>query len=141
MVRGIVKKFKTTGTVVNKPGRGRKFILPPRSVRRMVREIKKSPKLTVTELHQMVASWGHKVSKTTIRRYLHATSCLGGMHGKKPFSLKIISTNVWSGTGPSTGTVCFGQMKTKLELFGNKHSKWVWRNKKMSMQNSTSCPL
>ena len=40
-VRGIVKKFKTTGTVVNKPGRGRKFILPQRTVRRMVREIKK----------------------------------------------------------------------------------------------------
>ena len=82
MVRGIVKKFKTTGTVVNKPGRGRKFILPPRTVRRMVREIKKSPKLTVTELHQMVASWGHKVSKTTIRRYLHANK-LFGRHARK----------------------------------------------------------
>ena len=64
-VRGIVKKFKTTGTVVNKPGRERKFMFAPHTVRRMVIEIKKSPKLT--ELQGMVASWGHKVSKTTIR--------------------------------------------------------------------------
>ena len=57
-VRGIVKKFKTTGTVVNKPGRGRggKSSFCHHSVRRMVREIKKSPKLTVTELQGMVAS-------------------------------------------------------------------------------------
>ncbi|KAI4904473.1 hypothetical protein NFI96_015124 [Prochilodus magdalenae] len=129
-VRGIIKKFKTTGTVVNKPGRGRKFILPPCTVRRMIREIKSSPKLTVTELQQMVASWGHKVSKTTIRRYLHATSCLGGMHGKKllthnhkrkrlEFAKRYWDFNwdhvLWSD-------------ETKIELFGNICSKWVWRN-------------
>ncbi|KAI5628272.1 PEX5-related protein isoform X5, partial [Silurus asotus] len=33
-VRGIIKKFKTTGTVTNKAGRGPKFILPQRTVRR-----------------------------------------------------------------------------------------------------------
>lgn len=70
-VRGIIKKFKTTGTVTNKAERGPKFILPQRTVRRMLRKVKKSPKLTVTELHQIVASWGHKISKTTIRRSLH----------------------------------------------------------------------
>ena len=84
-VRGIVKKFKTTGTVVNKPGRGCNFMLPPRTVRRMVREIKKSPKLTFAELQGMVASWGHKVSKTTIRRYLHANRLFGRHARKKPF--------------------------------------------------------
>ncbi|KAI5608498.1 solute carrier family 22 member 16, partial [Silurus asotus] len=34
-VRGIIKKFETTGTVTNKAGRGPKFILPQRTVRRM----------------------------------------------------------------------------------------------------------
>ncbi|XP_058654656.1 E3 ubiquitin-protein ligase TRIM35-like isoform X2 [Onychostoma macrolepis] len=50
-VRGIIKKFKTTGIVTNNAGRGPKFILPLRTVRRMVRDVKKSPKLTVRELH------------------------------------------------------------------------------------------
>ena len=122
-VRGIVKKFKTTGTVVNKPGRGRKFMLPPRTVRRMVREIKKSPKLTVTELQGMVASWGHKVSKTTIRRCLHANGLFGRHARKKPFltqnherlefAKRYMNFNwdrvLWSD-------------ETKIELFGNKHS-------------------
>ena len=141
MVRGIVKKFKTTGTVVNKPGRGRKFILPPRTVRRMVREIKKSPKLTVTELHQMVASWGHKVSKTTIRRYLHANKLFGRHAGKKTFLTQNHKHKRLERYWAFNWDRVLWSDETKLELFGNKHSKWVWRNKKMSMQNSTSCPL
>ena len=68
-VRGIIKNFKASGTVINKAGRGPKSILPQRTMRRMVREVKKSPTLTVTELQQRVESWGHKVSKTTIRLY------------------------------------------------------------------------
>ena len=34
--REILKKFKSTGTVTNLPGRGPMFILPPRTVRRMI---------------------------------------------------------------------------------------------------------
>ena len=36
-VRAILKKFKTTGTVTNLPGRGPMFIFPPRTARRMTR--------------------------------------------------------------------------------------------------------
>ena len=132
-VRGIIKKFKTTGTVTNKAGRGPKFILPQRTVRRMVREVKKSPKLTVTELHQRVASWGHKVSKTTIRRSLHANKLFGRHARKKPILTNThkrkhleFAKRHWDF---NWDRVLLSD-ETKIELFGNKHSKWVWRKTK-----------
>uniref|UniRef100_A0AAR2LDN2 Tc1-like transposase DDE domain-containing protein n=1 Tax=Pygocentrus nattereri TaxID=42514 RepID=A0AAR2LDN2_PYGNA len=130
-VRGIIKKFKITGTVVNKSGRGRKFILPPRTVRRMIREIKSSPKLTVTELQQMVASWGHEVSKTTIRRYLHANKLFGRHARKKTFLTHNhkrkrleFAKQYWDFNWDRV----LWSDETKIELFGNKCCKWVWRN-------------
>ena len=82
-IRAIIKKFKTTGTVVNLPGRGRKCILPPRTVRQMVREAKGNPRATVGELQNLVASWGHQVSKSTIRCHLLPISYLEGLPEKK----------------------------------------------------------
>ena len=82
-IRAIIKKFKTTGTVVNLPGRGRKCILPPRTVRQMVREAKGNPRATVGELQNLVASWGHQVSKSTIRRHLHGNRLYGRVARKK----------------------------------------------------------
>ena len=38
IIRAILKKFKATGTVTNLPGRGPIFILPPCTVRRIIRE-------------------------------------------------------------------------------------------------------
>ena len=60
-VKAIIKKFQTSGTVANFPGRGRKYMLSPRTVRKMAREAKKNPRTTVQELQTLVASWGHKV--------------------------------------------------------------------------------
>ena len=53
------------------------FVLPPCTVRRMIK--------TVGELQRKVASWGHQVSKTTIRRHLHANKLFGRLARKKPF--------------------------------------------------------
>lgn len=84
-VRAIIKKFKRYGTVENLMGRGRNCILPPRILRRMVREATKSPRITVKELQALVASWGHQVSKSTIRRHLHNHSLIGRVARRKPF--------------------------------------------------------
>ena len=60
-VRAIIKKFKRYGTVENLMGRGLNCILPPRILRRMMREATKSPRITVKELQALVPSWGHQV--------------------------------------------------------------------------------
>uniref|UniRef100_A0AAZ3S797 Transposase Tc1-like domain-containing protein n=1 Tax=Oncorhynchus tshawytscha TaxID=74940 RepID=A0AAZ3S797_ONCTS len=84
-VRAIIRKFKRYGTVENLMGRGGKCILPPRIGRRMVREATKSPRTTVKELQAFVASWGHQVSKCTIRRHLHIHRLFGRVARRKPF--------------------------------------------------------
>ena len=122
-VRGIIKKFKTTGTVLKKPGQGRKFILPPRTVRRMVREVKSSPKLTVKELQQIVASWGHKVSKTTIRCNPHANK-LFGRHAWKihflTYNHKLKRLEFAKRYWDFNWDHVLWSDETKIELFGNK---------------------
>ena len=70
-IREIPKKFKATGTDTNLPGRGHMFILPPDTAIR-IREARKFARITVGELQKKVASWGHQVSKTTIRCHLNA---------------------------------------------------------------------
>src|SRR4029434_2944205 len=82
-IRAIVKKFKVTGDVRNQPGRGPVCKLTPRTMRRMVRVAKESPRITAGELQRLVESWGQKVSKTTIRRHLHHHKLFGRVARKK----------------------------------------------------------
>ena len=132
-IRAIIKKFKTTGTVVNLPGRGRKCILPPRTVRQMVREAKGNPRATVGELQNLVASWGHQVSKSTIRRHLHANRLFGRVARKKPL---LRATNKRKRLEFAKRHWHFDWNRvlwsdeTKIELFGHAHQRWVWRRKK-----------
>ena len=51
-IRAILEKFKATGAVTNLPGRGPMLILPPHTLRRMIRK-------ETEELQKKVASWGH----------------------------------------------------------------------------------
>ena len=74
------KKFKATGTVTKLPGRGPMFILPPHTLRGVIREAKKYPRITVGEFQRKLASWGHQVFKTTFRCHVHAK--LFGRHAR-----------------------------------------------------------
>jgi hypothetical protein len=84
IIRATIKTFKTTGTVVNLPGRGPKCILSPSTVRKMFQEAKKCPRAIVGELQNVVTFWGHQASKSTIRQHLHAKRLLGRVAIKKP---------------------------------------------------------
>src|SRR4029434_2316452 len=57
--------------------------LTPRTVRRIVRLAKESPRITAGELQRLVESWGQKVSKATIRRHLHHHMLFGRVARKK----------------------------------------------------------
>src|SRR4029434_6947468 len=83
-IMAISKKFKVTGDVRNQPGRGPVCKLTPRTVRRMVRLAKESPRITAGELQRLVESWGQKVSKTTIRRHLPHHKLFWRVARKKP---------------------------------------------------------
>ena len=80
-VRAIIKKFKRYGTVENLMGRGRNCILPPRILRRMVREATKS-----SQGSQCLAGLGAgNPGFATIRHHLHNHSLIGRVARRKPF--------------------------------------------------------
>jgi hypothetical protein len=83
-IREAMKKFITTGTMVNLPGSGPTCISSPRAVRKMVWEAKKRAMATVGELQNLVTSWGCQVSKSRIRRHLHANRLFGRVAIEKP---------------------------------------------------------
>src|SRR4029434_1585237 len=62
-IREIIKMLNATGAVKNQPGRGRVCTLTPRTMRRMVRLAKKSPRITAGELQRLVESWVRKCPK------------------------------------------------------------------------------
>src|SRR4029434_7754176 len=134
-IRAIVKKFKATGDVRNQPGRGPVCKLTPRTVSRMVRVAKESPRITAGELQRLVESWVQKVSKTTIRCHLHHHKLFGRVARKKP----LLSIN--NKLKDLQFAKCYWDFQwdrviwsdeTKIELFGNKHQRWVWRRQKYS---------
>ena len=108
-VRAIIKKFKRYGTVKNLMGSGRNYICTL-ILRRMVREATKSPSITVKELQALVASWGHQVSKSTIRHYFHNHSSLEGLPEESTWSFPNIIYIM-------TGIRCSGQMRPKCTIF------------------------
>ena len=115
-IRATLKKVKATGTVTNMVGRGPMFIFPPRTVRRMIREAKKYPRITFGKLQRKVASRGHHVSKTTIRHHLHSNKLFGRHAIKKTFlsSHHKCKHLELSTTGTLSGIMLFGQMKLKF---------------------------
>ena len=139
-VRAIIKKFQTSGTVANLPGRGHKCILSPRTVRKMVREAKKNSRTTVQELQTLVASWGHKVSKSTIRRHLHTNRLFGRVAQRRPllratnkFKHLEFAKRHWN---YDWNRVVWPD-KTKMEPFGHLHC--VSHQKRDAYNKGTSC--
>lgn len=81
----------------------------------------------------MVAFWGHKGSKATIRHHLHANKLFGRRARRKPFlthnhkSKRLdFAKQYWDFNWDRVPW----SDETKIELFGNKHDKWVWCNKR-----------
>ena len=90
-VRGIVKKFKTTGTVVNKPGRGRKFILPPCSEE----DGKRNKKISKAHCHRIARNGSILGSQSLQNNHQALSTCQQAVWEacteKNLFSLKIIN--------------------------------------------------
>ncbi|KAK3520914.1 hypothetical protein QTP86_000371 [Hemibagrus guttatus] len=79
-VQNIIKKYKTFRTVKNLIGRGRKPKVTPVLARRIVREVKKNPRITTKAILMNLGSAGGKISRQTVQRTLHTA----GFHGRRP---------------------------------------------------------
>ena len=125
-IMGTMNTFKTTGTVVNLPGKTQVYFVL-RTLRKTVWEAKKSPRATVGEWPNLVASWGHQVSKYTIKRHF--------LYWEQPTNV-----NAWSllnGIGPWIGTGCYGRMRLKLSSLATHTSGGFGLEWRMHMQKRT----
>src|SRR4029434_7924777 len=134
-IMAMIKKFKATGDVRNQPGRGPVCKLTPCAVRRMVRLAKESPRITAGELQRLVESWGQKVSKTTIRHHLYHHKLFWRVVRKKPLlsiNNKLKRLQFAKCYWDFQWDLVIWSDETKIEIFGNKHQRWVWRRQKDS---------
>ncbi len=84
---------------------------------------------------KLVGSWGQKGSKTAIQRHLHHHKLFGRVSRKKPLlssknKLKHLqfARLYWNFKWDRV----LWSDETKIELFGNKHQRWVWRTQRGS---------
>ncbi len=82
-VASIILKWKTFGTTRTLPRAGRPAKLSYRGRRALVREVKKNPKITVAELHD-IREMGESCRKSTITAALHQSGLYGRVARRKP---------------------------------------------------------
>ena len=134
-VQSIIKKYKMFRTVENLRGRGWKPKVTPVLARRMVKEVKKNPRITTKAILVNLGSSGGNVSRQTVQGTLHTA----GFHGHRPRRMPLLqirhtkacmvfanahldievdfwSSGVWSD-------------ETKIELFGHNDVSFIWRKK------------
>src|SRR4029434_8567228 len=132
-IRAIVKKFKATGDVRNQPGRGPVCKLTRRTVRRMVRVAKESPRITAGKLQRLV------LGSESLQNY-HQTPPTSPQVVLEGCQKKASAVNQLQTKAPtvcqmyvrlSMGRVIWSDAPT-IKRFGNKHQRWVWRRQKDS---------
>lgn len=129
-VQHIWKKYQTYGIVTDMIGRGRKRATTEREDARIVREVKKNPKLSTRNIKELL---NLDISRHTIARRLRGVGLKNYIASKRPFISKInkrkryefakkyigSSLNFWK-------TVVWSD-ESKFELFGQKRRSKVWR--------------
>ncbi|KAK3563915.1 hypothetical protein QTP86_004853 [Hemibagrus guttatus] len=71
VMQSIIKKSKTFRTVKNLRGRGRKPKVTPVLARRILREVKKNPRITTKAILMNLGSAGDDISRQTVQRTLY----------------------------------------------------------------------
>ena len=84
-VRNVVKRWKETGTLKTKTGRGRKPMLNQRDTRRLMRIVKKNRRATIGEIRSEL---GQCISECTLRRRLYKIGMRAMKAVRKPFISK-----------------------------------------------------
>ena len=85
-VRSIIKKYKTFCTVENLRGICRKPKVTPVLARRILREVKKNPRITTKAILVNLGSAGGNVSRQTVQWTLHTA----GFHGRRPRRMPLL---------------------------------------------------
>lgn len=143
-VQTIIKNFRTTGSVENKPRSGRNPVLTQREVRQIVRQVKVTPTLTSPKLATGVKEmFGKQVSPKTIRRILNKENLKSRPAVQKPL---ISRKNAIKRMQFARKYICKDESfwdsilwsdESKYNVFGSDGRKRVWRypNEALKLKN------
>lgn len=144
-IQKIIQKYKKSGLITNKPGRGRKEILSSTTKRIITRQIQKNPKTSAVKIATSASTAIERsVSAETIRRVLRKANYHGRVARKKPFFSKAnrdkriaFAKKHISEPGDFWKKVIISD-ESKFNIFGSDGQCYVWRkpNSELLPQNT-----
>lgn len=137
-VEQIRRKFQSTGSVADRIGRGRKRATSNREDIRIVREVKKNPKITVREIRENIHL---DVSDRTVRRRLSEANLHSRFARKRPFisainkKKRLQFARKYANMPLDFWKKILWTDESKFELFGQKKRIRVWRKHGEELQD------
>uniref|UniRef100_A0AAY4D5G9 Transposase Tc1-like domain-containing protein n=1 Tax=Denticeps clupeoides TaxID=299321 RepID=A0AAY4D5G9_9TELE len=137
------KKFKTTRTL---PRAGRPPKLSDRGRRAIVREVTKNPMVTLSELQRSSADRGEPSSQTTISAAIHQSGLYGRVSRRKPLlsktymAARLEFAKKYLKDSQTMRNKTLWSNKTKIELFGVKARRHIWRKPATAHRQATTVP-
>ncbi|KAK3571603.1 hypothetical protein QTP86_015338 [Hemibagrus guttatus] len=145
-VQSIIKKYKTFHTVKNLRGRGRKPKVTPVLARRIVREVKKNPRITTKAILMNLGSAGGNISRQTVQRTLH----IAGFHRRRPRRTPLLQirhtkarlafANAHLDKEEDFWSSVLWSYETKIELFGHNDVAFIWCKKGEAFNPKNTIP-
>lgn len=137
----IVQRYKSTGIVGDKPGRGRKPVFTPRESREVAREAKANPFVSSRKLKEMAKSaFGKDVSTKTVRNYLRKEGLRARVARRKPLISKVNRKKRLDFARKHCNqpldywNKVLWTDETKINLFGSDCGRNVWRRPREALK-------
>ncbi|KAI4883239.1 hypothetical protein NFI96_003468, partial [Prochilodus magdalenae] len=145
-VQSIIKKYKKFRTVENLRRCGRKPKVTPVLARRIVREVKKNPRITTKAILVNLDSAGGDISRQTVQRTLHTA----GFHRHRPRRTPLLQkrhtkarltfANAHLDKEEDFWCSVLWSDETKIELFGHNDVCTIWRKKGEAFNPKNTIP-
>ncbi|KAK3521296.1 hypothetical protein QTP70_003144 [Hemibagrus guttatus] len=130
----------------SKRGRGRKPRVTPVLARRIVREVKKNPRITTKAILMNLGSAGGNISRQTVQRTLHTA----GFHGRRPRRTPLLQirhtkarlafANAHLDKEEDFWSSVLWTDETKIELFGHNDVAFIWHKKGEAFNPKNTIP-
>ncbi|KAK3557409.1 hypothetical protein QTP70_026653 [Hemibagrus guttatus] len=145
-VQSIIKKYMTFRTMKNLRGRGPKPKVTPVLARRIVREVKKNPRITTKAILMNLGSAGGNISRQTVQRTLHTA----GFHGHRPRRTPLLQirhtkarlaiANAHLDKEEDFWSSVLWSDETKIELSGHNDVAFIWCKKGEAFNPKNTIP-
>ncbi|KAK3525993.1 hypothetical protein QTP70_011807 [Hemibagrus guttatus] len=145
-VQSIIKKYKTFRTVKNLRGHGRKPKVTPVLARRIVREVKKNPRITTKAILMNLGSAGGNISRQTVQRTLHTAGFQGRRQRRTPLlnirhtKARLAFANAHLDKEEDFWSSVLWSDETKIELFGHNDVAFIWHKKGEAFNSKNTIP-